>query len=178
MLDSIVKNVGTPYTIFFGRQLYQVFMEAYSVVDNNTRRKMEEMLQTWKQAVPGSIDTRPVFPQEAVRPIENALLKAKTSMLRAEQEHMRSQQQLLGRGRPGPGPQVQGTEWRQTPTPPGAKLMAPAPTQMAQPQHQYTAGAYDQPINPGYPNQGNPALSVCRPRTNLLLPMSFPLTGS
>lgn len=97
-------------------------MEAYSLVDNNTRRKMEEMLQTWKQPVPGSIDTRPVFPAEIVRPIESALLKAKTSMFRAEQEHMRSQQQLLG-GR-GRSPQLRpDIPWRETPTPPGVHQM-------------------------------------------------------
>lgn len=40
LLDSIVKNVGTPYTLFFGRKLYQTFMEAYASVDNATRRKI------------------------------------------------------------------------------------------------------------------------------------------
>ncbi|KAL8366127.1 hypothetical protein RB595_004751 [Gaeumannomyces hyphopodioides] len=115
LLDSIVKNVGTPYTLFFGRKLYQTFMEAYASVDNGTRRKMDEMLKTWKEPVPGTLDTRPVFPPDTVRPIENALIKARTSALQAQQEQMRSQQQLLagGRGRPPNGP------YRETPTPPG-----------------------------------------------------------
>jgi len=55
VLDSVVKNVGTPYTLFFGRQLYSTFMEAYALVDNNVRRKMDEMLKTWKEPVPGPL---------------------------------------------------------------------------------------------------------------------------
>jgi pre-mRNA cleavage complex 2 protein Pcf11 len=116
VLDSVVKNVGTPYTLFFGRNLYSTFMEAYVLVDNNIRRKMEEMLKTWKEPVPGSIDTRPVFPVEVTRPIENALIKARTSALQAHQEYARSQQQPMGRGRPGMVPDP----YRNTPTPPNA----------------------------------------------------------
>lgn len=116
VLDSIAKNVGTPYTLFFGRGLYQTFMDAYAMVDMVTRRKLEEMLKTWKEPVPGSIDTRPVFPPDTVRPIENALIKVRTTTLQQDQERMRSQQQLYGRGRP-----AQGAPYRATPTPPGAR---------------------------------------------------------
>ncbi|KAI1825332.1 hypothetical protein F4861DRAFT_196513 [Xylaria intraflava] len=116
VLDSIAKNVGTPYTLFFSRKLYQTYMDAYAMVDMATRRKLEEMLKTWKEPVPGSIDTRPVFPPEVVRPIENALIKVRTTTLQQDQERMRSQQQLYGRGRPVPG-----VPYRETPTPPGAR---------------------------------------------------------
>ncbi|EDN96666.1 hypothetical protein SS1G_01592 [Sclerotinia sclerotiorum 1980 UF-70] len=105
VLDSVVKNVGTPYTLFFGRQLYSTFMEAYALVSHDVRRKMDEMLKTWKEPVPGSIDTRPVFPPEVTRPIENALIKARTSAL--QQEQLRSQQQLMNRGRSARPPPVQ-----------------------------------------------------------------------
>lgn len=115
LLDSIVKNVGTPYTLFFGRQLYSTFMEAYALVDNNVRRKMEEMLKTWKEPVPGSIDTRPVFLPEVTRPIENALIKARTSAIQAHQEYARSQQQQQpGKNRAVPSP----VPFRNTATPP------------------------------------------------------------
>jgi pre-mRNA cleavage complex 2 protein Pcf11 len=76
-----VKNVGTPYTVYLGRGLYSTYMEAYTLVDGNVRRAMEGMLKTWKEPVPGSMDKRPVFPPEVVRPIENALIKAKTAAL-------------------------------------------------------------------------------------------------
>jgi pre-mRNA cleavage complex 2 protein Pcf11 len=161
VLDSVVKNVGTPYTLFFGRQLYSTFMEAYALVDNNVRRKMDEMLKTWKEPVPGSIDTRPVFPPEVTRPIENALIKARTSAVQAHQEHLRSQQQLMGRPRPSPTP------YRDTPTPPGT-LRQPMPGPPGYPPS-YGAQQYPPPMTgQQYPNQMNgqqqyglPQVSAC-----------------
>ncbi|PMB69579.1 Uncharacterized protein C4G9.04c [Beauveria bassiana] len=76
VLDSIVKNIGTPYTLYFGRNLFKIFMESYAMVDGPVRKRMEDMLKTWKDPVPGSMDTRPVFSHELVRPIENALMRA------------------------------------------------------------------------------------------------------
>lgn len=123
MLDSIVKNVGTPYTLFFGRKLYQTFMDSYTLVDHNVRRKMDEMLKTWKEPVPGSMDSRPVFPPDVVRPIENALIKARTSALQAQQ-HISSRP-------PRPGP---GQPYRETPTPPGMRPgLGPPPNYQQQP---------------------------------------------
>lgn len=84
VLDSIVKNVGTPYTVYLGRNLYSTFMDAYTLVDGITRRNMDNLLKTWKEPVPGSVDPRPVFPPETVRPIENALIKAKTAALQTQ----------------------------------------------------------------------------------------------
>lgn len=105
--------MGTPYTLFFGKNLYQSFMDVYASVDQRTRHKLEEMLQTWKEPVPGSIDTTPVFPSDVVKPIENALIKARTSALQAQQDQMRSQMRGRG-GRPPAG-------YRATPTPPNAR---------------------------------------------------------
>ncbi|PYH42585.1 putative mRNA cleavage factor complex component Pcf11 [Aspergillus saccharolyticus JOP 1030-1] len=110
VVDSIVKNVGTPYTLFLGRNMYQTFMNAYTLVDSQTRRKLDEMLKTWKEPVPGSLDTRPVFPPEITRGIESALIKARTAAL--QQQQARSQQEILTRGRNGT---PQG--WSSTPTP-------------------------------------------------------------
>lgn len=122
MLDSVVKNVGTPYTLFFGRNLYQTFMNAYTLVDGPIRKRMEEMLKTWKEPVPGSLDTRPVFPPDVTRSIENALIKARTAAVQFQQQQAKS---LQGRVAVG---------WRSTPTPPpGApgvrvnSLSTPAP---------------------------------------------------
>lgn len=142
VLDSIVKNVGTPYTLFFGKRLFDTFMGAYASVDMTTRRKMDEMLKTWKEPIPGSIDTRPVFPPDIIRPIENALLKARTSAIQAQQQNLRNEQQLLGRGRN----MGQGVPYRETPTPPGAR----PPSQ---------ASGYPGPngMPYGYPAQPHPA---------------------
>jgi pre-mRNA cleavage complex 2 protein Pcf11 len=115
-LDSIVKNVGTPYTVYLGKGLYSTFMDAYTLVDSSVRRAMEGMLKTWKEPVPGSLDKRPVFPPEVVRPIENALIKAKTAAL----QHQRLPQ----------------AGYKNTPTPPQTNgQFGPPPGQYAQ--HQY-----------------------------------------
>ncbi|KAF7940353.1 uncharacterized protein EAE98_000480 [Botrytis deweyae] len=155
VLDSVVKNVGTPYTLFFGRQLYSTFMEAYALVSHDVRRKMDEMLKTWKEPVPGSIDTRPVFPPEVTRPIENALIKARTSAL--QQEQLRSQQQLMNRGRSAVGQ----APYRNTPTPPNQSRqpLYPPPGHSGYPQ-QYPPPANGQQYN----NQANGHLQLGLPQ--------------
>lgn len=82
--------------------MYQTFMNAYTLVDSPTRRKLDEMLKTWKEPVPGSLDTRPVFPPEVTRGIESALIKARTAAL--QQQQARSQQEVFTRGRVGTPP--------------------------------------------------------------------------
>ncbi|PTD08184.1 ATPase WRNIP1 C26H5.02c [Fusarium culmorum] len=115
VLDSIVKNVGTPYTLYFGRNLFKTFMESYAVVDQPVRRKMEEMLRTWKEPVPGSMDSRPVFSHELVRPIENALLKARAATM--------PQAGMM------PGRPRSAVPHRDTPTPPGMRFPPGHPAQ-------------------------------------------------
>lgn len=118
VLDSIVKNVGTPYTLYLGRNLYSIFMNAYTLVNGNVRRKLDEMLKTWKERVPGSMDPRPVFSAETTRPIENALIKARTAAIQQQQQQQaRTQQELMARQRPLTAPN---TQWRSTITPPQA----------------------------------------------------------
>ena len=87
------------------------------LVDSNTRRNMEGMLKTWKEPIPGSMDPRPVFPIDTVRPIENALIKAKTAAL---QNTRQVQQQ---------------PDYRNTPTPPqfNGQFSAPQNASQAQP---------------------------------------------
>ncbi|KAM4066877.1 mRNA cleavage factor complex component Pcf11 [Hirsutella rhossiliensis] len=143
VLDSIVKNVGTPYTLYFGRNLFKTFMESYAVVDHNIRRKMEEMLRTWKDPVPGSMDTRPVFSHELVRPIENALMKARAAS-------MPQQGPVPGRPRSAMLPH------RDTPTPPGMRgASGPAGAYPGQPFPQPNGGRPGEPAPGGfaYPGQ-------------------------
>ncbi|KAL2863581.1 putative mRNA cleavage factor complex component Pcf11 [Aspergillus lucknowensis] len=140
VVDSIVKNVGTPYTLFLGRNMYQTFMNAYTLVDSQTRRKLDEMLKTWKEPVPGSLDTRPVFPPDITRSIENALIKARTAAL--QQQQVRGQQEVYNRSRVGTPP-----GWATTPTAPQNAPRFPPPT--SQPP-QGRSG----PVN-GYPPTGD-----------------------
>ena len=101
LLDSIVKNVGTPYTLFLSRNLYATFMNAYTLVNTMIRQKLDEMLQTWKSPNPGSLETKPVFPSEVTRPIEEALQKARNAAFEQQQRQaLRAQQEATIRGRP------------------------------------------------------------------------------
>lgn len=103
-------------------------MNAYTLVDGPIRKKLEEMLKTWKEPVPGSLDSRPVFPVEVTRSIENALIKARTAAVQLHQQQARN---LQGRV---PGT-VRGTS---TPPPgtPGLRFSGPPNIQ-----------------HPGYPQQ-------------------------
>lgn len=84
-------------------------MEAYLVMDQGTRKAMEGLLRTWKQAVPESMDPRPVFPVDVTRDIENALTKIRTAV---QQQVQRPQHALP------PRPPVSNVAWKSTPTPP------------------------------------------------------------
>ncbi|KAI2696613.1 hypothetical protein CBS147332_8965 [Penicillium roqueforti] len=133
--DSIVKNVGTPYTLFLGRNMYQTFMNVYTLVDGNTRRKLDEMLNTWKQPAPGSLDTRPVFPPDITRNIESALIKARTAAL--QQQQARAQPDILSRNRGNGTP----TGWSNSSTPPQNMSRPPQ-------NHQYPNNGYSNSTPP------------------------------
>ena len=133
VLDSIVKNIGTPYTLFLGRNLFHTFMNAYTLVNNQIRRKLDEMLKTWKEPVPGSLDTKPVFSPDVTRPIENALIKARTAAVQQQQQQQfRNQQEMMGQMRPM---QPQTLSWRNTPTPPQPNGQYRPPPQSFPPQN-------------------------------------------
>ncbi|KAK9473960.1 uncharacterized protein V1510DRAFT_361984 [Dipodascopsis tothii] len=93
LLDSICKNVGSPYTLLFGRNLYKTFTDAYTLVPDPVRRKMAELFQTWKQ--PMSSTGQQLFSSEPVRRIDNFLFKARTALLELQQQDQR-QAQLRG----------------------------------------------------------------------------------
>ncbi|KAK9455511.1 hypothetical protein V1511DRAFT_458175 [Dipodascopsis uninucleata] len=84
LLDSICKNVGSPYTLLFGRNLYKTFTDAYTLVTDPVRRKMHELFQTWKQ--PAMTTGQHLFSNESIRRIENFLLKARTALLQSQQQ--------------------------------------------------------------------------------------------
>ncbi|BFZ61113.1 mRNA 3' end processing factor [Saitoella coloradoensis] len=100
LLDSICKNVGPPYTMLFARNLYKTFMDAYTTIDPAQRRKLEELLQTWKLPVPMSQSTQPVFKSEVTSKLENALLKARTALMQLQQDQARKAAATQGYGTP------------------------------------------------------------------------------
>ncbi|KAH3902102.1 uncharacterized protein SCODWIG_02259 [Saccharomycodes ludwigii] len=82
VLDSICKNVGSPYTIYFSRNLAKLFKSTYLIVDNKTRQSLINTFKTW--VIPpntgGTNDptsnTYPLFDQDVLKNIENFLIRA------------------------------------------------------------------------------------------------------
>ncbi|KAG9204800.1 hypothetical protein G6514_010031 [Epicoccum nigrum] len=138
VLDSIVKNVGTPYTVYLGRNLYRTFMDAYLVVDQATRKAMEGLLRTWKQSVPESMDTRPVFPANVTGDIENAVNKIRS--VAAATQASRPTHALP----PRPPANV---AWRDTSTPPQNATRYPAPNDPRRPAGLPPTPQYGPPVS-------------------------------
>ncbi|QSL67148.1 hypothetical protein MERGE_001537 [Pneumocystis wakefieldiae] len=86
LLDSICKNIGSPYTIYFGQNLSKIFINTYTLMEPHLRMKMEELLQTWKQPVPGTNSLAPVFSQEITRKIDGLLNKIRQLRLQHDQQ--------------------------------------------------------------------------------------------
>ena len=85
-------------------------MNAYTLVDGNVRKKLDETLKTWREPVPGSLSTTPVFRLDITQRVVDALSKAR---LAAQQT--RNQQMPLMASRMAV---AQAQPFRNTPTPP------------------------------------------------------------
>jgi len=144
VLDSLVKNIGSPYTVYFGRNLHEIFMLAYSQVDPMVRRKLEEMLKTWREPVPGSLSSVSVFPLPSTQSIIDALNRYKQSTATRPQQFPQQAQIRT------PSVVQASVPYRATATPPQNGLPYPPlidiqkPTPSPQPQVQL------QPQQPSY----------------------------
>ncbi|CEP62014.1 Pcf11p LALA0_S04e05798g [Lachancea lanzarotensis] len=81
VLDSICKNAGSPYTIYFSRNLAKLYKRTYLLVDNQTRSSLIRLFQTWLNHNQGSMGHR-LFGQEALDAIEQFLVKASSFQLK------------------------------------------------------------------------------------------------
>ncbi|CAI4055764.1 hypothetical protein N7582_000422 [Saccharomyces uvarum] len=72
-LDSICKNVGSPYTIYFSRNLFNLYRKTYLLVDNTTRTKLINMFKLWLNPNDTGM---PLFEGSALEKIEQFLIKA------------------------------------------------------------------------------------------------------
>jgi pre-mRNA cleavage complex 2 protein Pcf11 len=84
-------------------------MNTFASVDNNVRRKLDEMRKTWSQPVPGSQSTYPVFQKTVTSKIDEAMDNW------ARKQFANRTPQVPSRG---PIAQIQGQPYRSTPTPP------------------------------------------------------------
>ncbi|KAJ9116545.1 hypothetical protein QFC24_006717 [Naganishia onofrii] len=74
LLDSISKNAGQPYTThIFPTFLAHVYLRAYSQVDGITKKKMEDMLTTWRTTKGTGTPEGELFPREVRSQIEQAI---------------------------------------------------------------------------------------------------------
>lgn len=85
-------------------------MNAYTLVDGNVRKKLDETLKTWREPVPGSLSSTPVFRLDITQRIVDALSKARL----AAQQNQNQQTPLLG----SRIAISQAQPFRNTPTPP------------------------------------------------------------
>ena len=125
-------------------------MNAYSLVNNTIRQKLDEMLHTWKLPNPGSLETKPVFPPEMTGLIDQALQKARNAAFeQQQQQQLKLQQESMARNRNVP---LTNLGYRQTPTPPqvNGQYRPPAPQSYTQVyQHQTKPnGSYQQVYSP------------------------------
>lgn len=132
-------------------------MHAYSQVDMNVRRKLEEMLKTWREPVPGSSSTTPVFPISSTQSIVDNLNK-----FRAATAANPRYQGTPVQGGPARVASAQ-QSYRQTPTPPQSAVQYPPalPTHIRSPQpHSVT------PTISGQPYSQAPLNSYAQPHTS------------
>ncbi|KAK5962110.1 Pcf11p PWA37_000144 [Arxiozyma heterogenica] len=73
-LDSICKNAGSPYTIFFSKNLFKLYKKTYLIVNNQVRTKLISLFKSWLQ--PTKATGEPVFDKTTLNVIENFLVKA------------------------------------------------------------------------------------------------------
>lgn len=75
LLDSVIKNIGNPYSLLFAKNLYKLFTESYLIVeDTNTRQDLINLFQTWM--VGQSSNGLEIFPREVLVKIESFIIKA------------------------------------------------------------------------------------------------------
>lgn len=75
-LDSICKNAGSPYTIYFSRNLFNLYKKSYLLVDNATRTKMIHLFKTWMDSGDTLAGGPLLFERSALEKIEQFLIKA------------------------------------------------------------------------------------------------------
>ena len=76
VMDSICKNAGSPYTIYFSRNLPNLYRKAYLLVDNQVRTKLIRMFKTWVEPNQSTGGSTFLFEKTALDKIEQFLIKA------------------------------------------------------------------------------------------------------
>jgi pre-mRNA cleavage complex 2 protein Pcf11 len=83
-------------------------MNAYTLVDGNVRKKLDETLKTWREPVPGSLSSTPVFRLDITQRIVYALARLAAQQNRNQQTSLPGSRIAISQAQP----------FRNTPTPP------------------------------------------------------------
>jgi pre-mRNA cleavage complex 2 protein Pcf11 len=70
LLDMISKNIYDPYARLFSGFITPLFLESYHQVDDATRKKMDELVITWRTGAPSG---KELFGLHAQRSIEHGI---------------------------------------------------------------------------------------------------------
>ncbi|KAM9932363.1 hypothetical protein OXX80_008003 [Metschnikowia pulcherrima] len=75
LMDSIVKNIGSPYNLMFATNLYKLFTETYSIIDDTpTRQNLINLFKTW---VCGKTSAgSDLFPKDTLVKVEKFIIQA------------------------------------------------------------------------------------------------------
>ncbi|VEU23765.1 DEKNAAC105061 [Brettanomyces naardenensis] len=84
LLDSICKNVGVPYPSLFGSNIFKLFTQAYSLVDDPTRVKLIKLFRTWK--IPNAVTGLSLFDEDQIDLIDKFLIRATAANRPPEQQ--------------------------------------------------------------------------------------------
>ncbi|QPG72957.1 hypothetical protein FOA43_000261 [Brettanomyces nanus] len=84
LLDSICKNVGVPYPSLFGANIFKLFSQAYSLVDDPTRVKLIKLFRTWK--IPNAVTGLSLFDEDQIELIDKFLIRATAANRPPEQQ--------------------------------------------------------------------------------------------
>ncbi|KAG7195261.1 uncharacterized protein KQ657_003787 [Scheffersomyces spartinae] len=76
LIDSIVKNVGSPYNVLFSSELFALFTETYTIVKDSVRQDLIDLFKTWVNART-QLDSE-LFPSRVIGSIEKFIIKATT----------------------------------------------------------------------------------------------------
>lgn len=75
LLDSICKNIGSPYNVLIGDDIFKVFSGAYVLVNEQVRGKLANLFETWKLTKTKGTNL-PLFPVDELKKIETFLAQA------------------------------------------------------------------------------------------------------
>lgn len=77
LLDSVCRNVGSPYNALIGNEIFKIFSHVYLLVNDEVRQKMFNLFEIWRTTTTKGTNL-PLFPQDQMDKIANFLSQAQS----------------------------------------------------------------------------------------------------